>query len=136
MYSIVLLISCNRFSMSVLLLPWPSANKTMYIPEGQIAKEKQIYQSLRDLYKSPKENSEYGITFDNGYELVLLPFTYPASNITVITTNKISRHDYIVKGSYCDGFKILYRYDRMGCVTRIIKVDPEHSFCEMYSACI
>lgn len=98
-------------------------NSFVHIPPQQLEMEKHIYQSLKKLYSKSRECTEHEVVFKDNSTLTLLPFTYPDVNMIVTTTQRHSRHDYIKKGTYeNENFKILYRYDQMGAVTKIVKV--------------
>ena len=90
------------------------------VPKGQIAMEKEMYHALRDnLYKNG--DTSYSVERQNGNEpLTLQAFHYPSSNsdFNFFSARK-SRYDYIEE----DGNEaLLYRYDRMGSITRILTV--------------
>jgi hypothetical protein len=76
---------------------------------------------LKDLYKGPSTKIEYRVQYENGNSLILQLFFYPLYNNDFSFMTGRRRYDYIVKGSYDENVKLLYRYDKMGAVTKILR---------------
>ena len=101
----------------------------VYVPKGQIDMESKLYNDLKKLYKeheifkSHKVNFEYDGQSEEALELE--PFTYPSHNQSVNTLSRRKRYDFIVKGTYREGFPILKRYDQMGAVATMSKVTKQ-----------
>ena len=100
----------------------------IHIPTKQAQLERTLYHGLKELYSYSNEKREYEVPYDNetnSNELTVEPFAYPRHNPdcnNIEATNRTSRHDFVVKGSYRKDFKLLYRYDQMGAISKMCSV--------------
>jgi hypothetical protein len=68
---------------------------------------------LKDLYKGPSTKIEYRVQYENGNSLILQLLFYPLYNNDFSFMTGRHRYD--------ENVKLLYRYDKMGAVTKILR---------------